>query len=321
MLQREAVLRAILQNGHFPLGMEFWGAADEQQWQIIKRQIDIADYYVVIIAHRYGTESEGKSWTAKKYDYAVEKGVPVLGFILRESAKWLPANIDKGINAKKLNTFKTKVKGKPVGFWENEQDLSTSIILALNKQIQSTPRVGWIRGDQAMPSSVASELARISEENHVLRTSLAALSEHDLPDVVFEVHKAIFSIQEQEGDLYTTRNWHGSLQLSLSATLRRGVPVGFNQIDTRATVLIDGAVSTECEITLSEGKSRRLRQLQISGPATFTIFGSASEIGINWDHDSHDGSILVVLRPIGYDKKFEIMIAVEADPKALENPS
>lgn len=64
--EREAVLNVILQNGHFPLGMELWGAANEQQWQIIQRQIDVADYYIVIIAHRYGSQHDGVSWTERE---------------------------------------------------------------------------------------------------------------------------------------------------------------------------------------------------------------------------------------------------------------
>src|SRR5207244_2864020 len=53
--EREQVLRAVLEMGHIPVGMEMFSAADEEQWKIIARHIDESDYYIVIVAHRYGS--------------------------------------------------------------------------------------------------------------------------------------------------------------------------------------------------------------------------------------------------------------------------
>ena len=80
--EREQVLKATLEMGHIPVGMEMFSAADEEQWKIITRQIDECDYYVVIVAQRYGSVVEGISYTEKEYDYAVAKSIPVLGFII-----------------------------------------------------------------------------------------------------------------------------------------------------------------------------------------------------------------------------------------------
>ena len=44
--QREQVIKAILEMGHIPVGMEMFSAADEEQWKLITRQIDESDYYV-----------------------------------------------------------------------------------------------------------------------------------------------------------------------------------------------------------------------------------------------------------------------------------
>ena len=38
--------------GHIPVGMEMFSAADEEQWQLIVRQIEATDYYVLIVGHR-----------------------------------------------------------------------------------------------------------------------------------------------------------------------------------------------------------------------------------------------------------------------------
>src|SRR2546430_1293034 len=86
--QREQVIKATLEMGHIPVGMEMFSAADEEQWQLIARQIEQSDYYVVVCAHRYGSVTDGLSYTEKEYDYAVAIGVPVLAFILDDSAPW-----------------------------------------------------------------------------------------------------------------------------------------------------------------------------------------------------------------------------------------
>ena len=38
--ERDQVIKAVLEMGHIPVGMEMFSAADEEQWAIIARQID-----------------------------------------------------------------------------------------------------------------------------------------------------------------------------------------------------------------------------------------------------------------------------------------
>jgi hypothetical protein len=87
--ERDLVIKAILEMSHIPVGMEMFSAADEEQWNVIKKQIDQTDYYVVIVAHRYGSvDANGVSYTEKEYDYAVSQGIPTLGFILDDEISW-----------------------------------------------------------------------------------------------------------------------------------------------------------------------------------------------------------------------------------------
>jgi len=53
--ERQKVQDAILSLYHFPIGMEMFSAADEEQWKIIQETIDSSDYYILIIGHRYGS--------------------------------------------------------------------------------------------------------------------------------------------------------------------------------------------------------------------------------------------------------------------------
>ena len=50
---RSKVRDAILSMMHFPVGMEMFNAADEEQWEIIQETIDSSDYYVLILGQRY----------------------------------------------------------------------------------------------------------------------------------------------------------------------------------------------------------------------------------------------------------------------------
>ena len=88
----------------------------------------------------------GVSYTEKEYDYAVERGVPVLGFVIDGSAGWPEDKRDKGDDGTKvagLAKFKAKVKSKPVNFWASAADLHGKVAIALQKQMTRKPRTGW----------------------------------------------------------------------------------------------------------------------------------------------------------------------------------
>ena len=144
--ERAQVIKSILEMGHIPVGMEMFSAADDEQWKIIQRQIDESDYYVVVVAHKYGSMVGDISYTEKEFDYAVSKGVPVLGFVIDPTveplAKYVEKNDDKIVL---LNNFKEKVKSRPVGFWKSSDDLHGKVSIALMKAFNTNPRIGWAR--------------------------------------------------------------------------------------------------------------------------------------------------------------------------------
>jgi len=179
--EREQVIKAILEMGHIPVGMEMFSAADEEQWKIIARQIDEIDYYVLLVAHRYGSvTAEGIGYTEKEYDYAVEKGVPILGFVLDDSAPWPRDRAETDPKAmQRIARFKTKVKSRLVNFWSNKNDLHAKLSISLMKAITANPRTGWIRADQVTGAEVTKELTRLSSENASLREQLAAVKKKE----------------------------------------------------------------------------------------------------------------------------------------------
>ena len=67
--ERSEVMQALLELECMPAGMELFPAANDTQWNWIKRVIDESDYYIVIVAGRYGSISPdtGLSFTEMEY--------------------------------------------------------------------------------------------------------------------------------------------------------------------------------------------------------------------------------------------------------------
>ncbi len=213
--------------GHIPVGMEMFSAADEEQWKLIARQIEATDYYIIIVGHRYGSETaEGISYTEKEYDYAKSCGVPTLGFIIDEKASWPAVRIDKDTKKlKKLDNFKKKVKSKLVQFWSGKEDLHGKISISLVKAMNTNPRTGWSRADDEIGANVTRELSRLSAENSKLRVENARLLNNQL-EAVDEVREVVNILNEntrtlriRSGASFDTATEHVRtlLQLFLSA--------------------------------------------------------------------------------------------------------
>ena len=174
--ERNEVIRACLNMGHIPVGMEMFNAADEEQWAVITRTIDQCDYYVVIVAHRYGSTVGGISFTEKEYDYAVAQGVPVLGFVIAEDAPWPNTKKEEqtdGLQA--LKRFKARIKQKMVRFWKSAPELRSQFVESLATTINVNPRRGWIRAPEATDTDIAQALSNLTEENARLRKELDSL--------------------------------------------------------------------------------------------------------------------------------------------------
>lgn len=167
---RAKVRDAILEMMHFPIGMEMFSAADEEQWEIIQDTINSSDYYVLILGHRYGSTIEtgsdaGISYTEKEFRYAREKEIPILAFILGDDADVKKANVEGNPEkAEKLKLFKDDVKtGRIVEWWETTDDLARKVTTALHKQMDRKKRPGWVRGDSFDIEASHAEILRLNE--------------------------------------------------------------------------------------------------------------------------------------------------------------
>lgn len=170
---RSKVRDAILCMMHFPVGMKMFGAADEEQWEIIRDTIDGSDYYILIVGQRYGSvieagEDAGVSYTEKEFRYAKEKEIPILAFILGDDANIKKADIESDPEkCKKLDMFKADVKtGRVVEWWKTPDELALKVTAALHKQMDRKKRPGWVRGDSF---NIEASHAEILELNRIVR--------------------------------------------------------------------------------------------------------------------------------------------------------
>ncbi|WP_294179798.1 DUF4062 domain-containing protein [uncultured Schumannella sp.] len=184
--ERREVIEALLEMDAIPAGMELFAAGNTDQWTLIKQVIDQSDYYLVIVGGRYGsTTAEGISYTEMEYDYAVEQGIPVMGFVHGK-----PDDIPAGRTEldpearKKLDAFRTKVKQKIVKQYTTPAELGGVVSRGLIKLQRDFPRPGWVRGDMAMTPETEARIAEMRAELAELRQAAAEKSEAEaLPKI------------------------------------------------------------------------------------------------------------------------------------------
>jgi len=182
--ERRKVQDTILSMYQFPIGMEMFSAADEEQWEIIQETIDSSDYYVLIIGHRYGSviedgEYAGISYTQKEFRYAVEKQIPILAFLIDSNVAVIPEKMEQNMNKrKKLDAFIAEVKkGRTVQWWTSQEDLANKVMNSLNKQFARGKRPGWVRANGLKLEEAQAELIEISKDNRRLRDENEKLKE------------------------------------------------------------------------------------------------------------------------------------------------
>ncbi|MGC3864586.1 DUF4062 domain-containing protein [Micromonospora chersina] len=238
--ERDQVIKAILEMGHIPVGMEMFSAADDEQWKIISRHIEQSDYYAVILAHRYGSKAGDISYSRKEYEHAVACGIPVLGFVIDDSAAWPADQVDRSTEDKALlDDFKTLVKQKPVSFWTSADDLYGKFSVALMKAITANPREGWVRASTAAGPEVTAEITRLSAENARLRAELIEATRASESSREAELSTLNARLEAKKRSLSYRANgdapWKDSKELSYSYLFRLVAPTLLSEASIKAT--------------------------------------------------------------------------------------
>lgn len=179
--ERKKILDVLFMADCIPAGMEAFVAADTEQFEVIKKVIDLCDYYVLIIGRRYGSihPDTGKSYTEMEYDYAIEHGIPVLVFAINEnielSADKMETDEDK-IN--KLKKFRTRaMTNRLASIWESTEDLTGKLAISIMKAKSEIKRPGWQRAVDFDEASLRREIMELKNENQQLINDLKAARE------------------------------------------------------------------------------------------------------------------------------------------------
>lgn len=153
--ERKNVSQALLECNCIPAGMELFPASNKKSWDIIKKVIDDSDYYLLIIAGRYGslgTNDEGKEvgFTEMEYDYALKIGKPIIAFIHSNISELKVGQVEATDAGKaRLDRFRNKVmdSGRNVKMWKDVGSLISGIATSIPALITDCPSYGWVKGN------------------------------------------------------------------------------------------------------------------------------------------------------------------------------
>lgn len=145
--ERVAITQCLLDNNCIPVGMEQFPASNMSQMEYIEKMLDDCDYYILIIGGRYGSlDDDGVGYTEKEYNYAQQKGIPVMAFVNLHPEK-LPNEKCEHANIEKFKAFRDRVLNakKLVKGYSDIGDLKANVVTAVNAAIREYPGIGWVR--------------------------------------------------------------------------------------------------------------------------------------------------------------------------------
>lgn len=197
--ERAAVCQTLLDLGCIPVGMEQFPASGMSQMDYIKKMLETCDYYILILAGRYGSidPTDGVGYTEKEYDYAGANRIPVMSFLCDDIGK-LPnekcEKTDAGREA--LMRFRAKVStSMMIKKYSSKESLQTVVAISLQQCIRDFPAVGWVRADGIdTDASLAVVLDKYMKEHATTTEDIDALldkklSAHSGPKIRVETNE------------------------------------------------------------------------------------------------------------------------------------
>lgn len=174
--ERAEVQKSLLKLNCLPVGMELFPAADAETWEFIKEQIDDSDYYVLLIAGRYGSLApDGISFTEKEFDYARSRNKPSIAFLHADRNQIPSGKIERDPSRLSLlDLFISKVKQRPIQTFRTPHDLATEVVTSFVDLMRRKPAIGYVRADNAADYKKYSDAL---EENEALRKRPERLSD------------------------------------------------------------------------------------------------------------------------------------------------
>lgn len=275
--ERKGIMQAIIELDCFPAGMEMFPATDSEQFEYIKTVIDESDYYVLIVAGRYGSLAEdGISYTEKEFEYAKAKGIPILVFV-KKDIKGIPVDKtdDDPKKRKKLEAFRAKVlEGRMASFWDTAAELKYSLHSSLSKEFKTHPRVGWIRSNSIPTNEVYAQLNVLQEENRLLKNenvNYANVSNEkqenlDILNKLTKEFEVDFTVENSPNEIFSCLITIKEIIIQAGLRLQDGISLDEFEsiIQSRIIIYLVGNDASDCYITdySSEDIQRKLLALK-----------------------------------------------------------
>lgn len=280
--ERKKLQEILLMADCIPAGMEAFVATSDEQFNVIKKVIDLCDYYVLIVGGRYGSvnENTGLSYTEMEYDYAVDKNIPVLVFCLDESVRLSPekAETDK-VKIEKLALFRNKVmENRLASMWKDLSELAGKAAISIMKAKEEIDRPGWIRADTVSAIDNSELLLQINElriENKKLSNELQEANDKLIQYCSFDKNEIAFD------DSPITVSVKGLTNVTKSTNLKElfGVVAlqmltGFASMDTVEKAIVGFAGGREHDKITDSTLSRTImNQYQALGLVNASLIG------------------------------------------------
>jgi len=127
---RRKAIDLVLRHGHHPIAMEYYVAEDLPPLDKCLQDVASCNLYVGIFAWRYGFMPAGCSASITEFEYrkAREKRIPVIAFLLDESAPWPDQYRDTGDQGERLRALRAELQtGKLVSFFSDPDEFQAKL--------------------------------------------------------------------------------------------------------------------------------------------------------------------------------------------------
>lgn len=129
---RQAVIEALRTADAAPIAMEYFGSQSGDATTVSLEEVDKADLFIGIYAHRYGYRpDDDRSVTELEYLHAVKKDIPCLLFLVEDDYQDDLLDVHREQDEESitlLNMFKRKLQKTSVLLWFNTpEDLALKV--------------------------------------------------------------------------------------------------------------------------------------------------------------------------------------------------
>jgi nucleoside 2-deoxyribosyltransferase len=178
--ERLEVLKALLELDCIPCGMEYFPASNQDQWSYITQLIDDCDYYVVVVAGKYGSvDDSGISYTQREYEYAVAKGIPTIAFLHGELGKIPVEKSEQDPKRREqLDSFRKLCQTRLCKNWTNVHELGAVVSRSLTQLIKHSPRPGWVKAGDLASEEASREILALRRTVDGLHQELDRVRSH-----------------------------------------------------------------------------------------------------------------------------------------------